>query len=550
VTRLRAAIVLLLPAGALAAPAVSITVEREPGPAARVTIACPGAPSGTTVFEVDPPAGGAPDEQVQEVTARDAAGAALPVEHPPGARWTVHHLPGAPLEVTYTLVPRRSPPPPGNPFWPILQPGFVHLLGDTAFLHAPHLDEEPGLPVTLQWKGYARAACSFGEGLGPIRSGVPLGPFRHATFLAGELDVAHRAIHGQPVTVAAAGAYWTGGAAEVADLAVPILEAERDFFADHTQPRFLITLIPNGLPDERSLSLGGTGLTDSFATFLQPLLDLRPAGPHRRALVTLIAHEYLHRWNGEVIARAAPEELVYWFTEGFTDFFARRILLRHGMLTPAQWLEVTNEACCRYQQSPVQNAPAERIRADFWKDPDVQQLPYLRGAVVAALVDAEIRATSHGARSLDDLMRDLVAAGRRGEKITNASLVATVARFTGAPFAARIRAIVEDGATAELPATLHEPEPVARREQVHTFAYDLGFDRERTFALHRATGVRARTAAYGAGLREGQELAGWSIDGTDLDREVELSVREGGRVRTLRYLPHGAALTLFEYRLR
>jgi hypothetical protein len=52
--------------------------------------------------------------------------------------------------------------------------------------------------------------------------------------------------------------------AELADLATRIITAERDFFADWSDPLFVVTLVPDERDDRHSI--GGTGLTNSFAS--------------------------------------------------------------------------------------------------------------------------------------------------------------------------------------------------------------------------------------------------------------------------------------------
>ena len=56
----------------------------------------------------------------------------------------------------------------------------------------------------------------------------------------------------------------------------------------------------------------------------------------------------------------------------------------------------------------VCEAPATRIAAEFWSDRQVSDLPYQRGAIVAALLDREIRASSSGRQSLDHFLRERV----------------------------------------------------------------------------------------------------------------------------------------------
>ena len=58
----------------------------------------------------------------------------------------------------------------------------------------------------------------------------------------------------------------------------------------------------------------------------------------------------------------------YWLSEGFTDFYTGRMLVRQGLWTPAQFAEDLNNTLRAYAESPVRAAPNARILADFWRE--------------------------------------------------------------------------------------------------------------------------------------------------------------------------------------
>src|SRR5262249_11067794 len=197
--------------------------------------------------------------------------------------------------------------------------------------------------------------------------------------------------------------------------------------------------------------LGGTGLTSSFALEMTPDTPLFGDFGQRLNIAGLLAHEMFHEWNGHTIVPLDPEELCYWFTEGFTDFYTRRLLYRNSFITTDEYVRGANKKLSDLWTSRVRNAPNVRIQADFWKDPAVKRLPYLRGDVVAMMLDAAIRERSNGKKSLDDLMRELVHEGRTAQaRITPDNLLARFAQWAGDSTAARVRAIVVDGATPAL----------------------------------------------------------------------------------------------------
>ena len=453
-------------------------------PLVRIHVTCRGDADGETELELEGP-GGSVDEPgtgIALVGAR-SGGEELESERLEAWRWRVRHAAGAELAVAFELseTGMRQSDDHRDHYLPILEPDLMHVLGGHALPLPAHVDEEAECSIELSWSGFDEAGwsvlSSHGEGSEPRLVARTPAAFRSAVFLAGDWMVFEREVHGQPVAIAVFGDDWATPLSEFADLAASIVAAEREFFADFERPYYLISLLPIGKRQAGGMSMGGTGLTDSFALFLQPgaVLDGRPASG--MSIPWLLAHEMFHDWNGHAISLAQPERLGYWFSEGFTDFYARRILQRMGFLSLADYAASWNERFAAYSANPARNAPATRIEEAFWSDRDVGTLPYHRGDLVALLVDHHIKAASSGARSLDDLMRELVRRSRAGaEPYSVDQLLAAIAELAGEACAEEVRAIVVDGETVVLPADLGAPELVL--EQVELPAFDVGFDHE------------------------------------------------------------------------
>jgi predicted metalloprotease with PDZ domain len=286
-------------------------------------------------------------------------------------------------------------------------------------------------------------------------------------------------------------------------------------------------------------------LTSSFATFalpgtsLEPALDGRdPKAPPRPSrLLHLLAHEMFHRWNGEILRGAEPEALVYWFSEGFTDYYAARLLWIAGLYTLGDYLDEVNRTIRDYASNPKKGAPNAAIAEGFWKDRDVQRLPYQRGHLAALQWNAEARRRSGGKRSLDDAVLALCQGARaRGDKIDVDKLLTLAAAEAGEDYARRLRAIVVDGADVELaPDTL---EPFAKLEVADASPFDPCLDLGATRARGVVTGLRLGSEAERAGLAEGQAVQSLSIQDGDASAPARatIAVREG-LTETLWYFP-------------
>jgi predicted metalloprotease with PDZ domain len=367
---------------------------------------------------------------------------------------------------------------------------------------------------------------------------------RQGLFVAGEVEVLRRDVRGAPVVVAVATPEEGFDPDRFADLVARVVELERDFFDDFDQAPYLVAHLPVGTPDPRSLSLGGTGLQRAFACFTQRGERLEPGSRLYLPVVRLLVHEMFHEWNGQVVSRAAPEELLYWFSEGFTSFYTRRLAYRGGWIDAAAYAADLEEVLREHATTPARHATAQQVREGFWRDRDLQRLPYLRGDLLACLLDHAIRVRSDGERSLDDFLRSLVTEayslpGRRVELDTE-GLLERVEAWAGPEAAARVRAVAVDGAPLELPADCFAPALALEPAEVAT--YELGFDLDRTRAEGVIRGVTPGSAAERAGLREGERLAGLSLRPGRADVAVEVTVGEPGAERSVSYLPRGEAL--------
>jgi predicted metalloprotease with PDZ domain len=390
-----------------------------------------------------------------------APAAAGAVDHPLETAWVVSHHKGAQVEARWWFdpLPAGGDAALGNDYRPRVEPKLFLLLGDVGLLTPDALGGPQPRRIAFEWIGLEEAGwrhvTSFGEA-NAFTTTRPLDAFKHALFMAGDLRVTAIEKNGTKLLFAFHGDGFAFEDGALAGLAARIVAAERDFFSDWSDPFFLVTLVPDDRKDRHSL--GGTALTDSFALYMSKEYTLAPGSDDEGRVAQLLAHEYFHRWNGGKIGLEKPEQLGYWFSEGFTDFFARRILLRCGILDPPAYVRRVNESLENYWKSPVRHEPAARIVADFWKRRDVADLPYRRGDLVALFLDHEIRATTNGERSLDDWFREALTRVRdRGESCSTDHLLELAAEWTSDGFAESLRRLIVDGADVELDEELGAP---------------------------------------------------------------------------------------------
>ena len=137
----------------------------------------------------------------------------------------------------------------------------------------------------------------------------------------------------------------------------------------------------------------------------------------------LIAHEYFHNWN---VKRMRPIELgpfdyenenyvkTLWVAEGFTDYYSEIIPKRAAISTRDEFFDDLSNSIEQVQTTPGRLvSPVSMSSYDTWikqyrPDENIANVSinyYSKGAVIAFLLDARIRKSSNGTRTLDDGMR-------------------------------------------------------------------------------------------------------------------------------------------------
>lgn len=84
-------------------------------------------------------------------------------------------------------------------------------------------------------------------------------------------------------------------------------------------------------------------------------------------------------------------------------------------------------------------------------------------------------------------------------------------------------------------------------DEVPTF--DLGFDRETLLSKKTVANLRPNSAAFEAGLREGQQVLGMSIYWGDVSKPVRLTVHSGEVQQIIEYFPRGKSVLIPQYHL-
>ncbi|OYT71774.1 MAG: hypothetical protein CFK52_07190 [Chloracidobacterium sp. CP2_5A] len=262
-------------------------------------------------------------------------------------------------------------------------------------------------------------------------------------------------------------------------------------------------------------------LNSTSITFPSNVFEERP-----QRFYSLTAHEFFHAWN---VKRIRPQVLgpfdysqeVYtrnlWVAEGVTSYYDDLLCRRAGVISVEDYLRALATTIAAQQRTPGRLVtPVTAASFDAWLTPDDSNVRvdfYTKGALVALMLDMDIRRRTDGAKSLDDAMRWLYATyAERGQGYPENGMQLAVEAVAGASYAEFFAQYV-DG-TAELPygeylaaAGLELVESRSPKQPKASLGVELAGDEKQTVIAN----VFPNEAGFEAGLDRGDILV--AIDG-------------------------------------
>ncbi len=439
---------------------------------------------------------------------------------------------GAPVTVSYRVVsayPREPLVGELETYNPLIRPTRFWIYGEALFAYP-----KTARQATFRWTG---APAGFGFASSLERAGgkpLPIDDLIQSVSVGGpQMKLYRRDLAGAPVRIATIGPFGFGDAA-LLDATATIIAGERVFWGRKEGP-FLVVAAPL-VPEPGRFSIRGEGRNGGFA--IQAGADTPLA-----TVKGVLAHEYFHTWNPARLGgthEGEAERLDYWFSEGFTDFYARRLALRSGLYGLQDFMGDWNQMLAAYAASPVRAAPDAKVAPDFWTNQDAQKLPYQRGSILAATWDRALRARSGGKTGLDDVMRAMRdRASALGPKAPKAPQLfeAAIRRF-GLDVGPDVERVMQSGAAALLPEDAFGGcLTVTTRE---TPRFEPGYKLETRDGARVLAKVDPAGPAYAAGLRDGmtyvRRVAG--VPGNPTETWT-VRISQGGREREVSYAPAG-----------
>jgi hypothetical protein len=192
----------------------------------------------------------------------------------------------------------------------------------------------------------------------------------------------------------------------------------------------------------------GTALGNSFMGGGEPREP--GAEPEGEASRTTIVHELTHMFVGGI---EGPQGVTSWFSEGLTTYYTRLLPMRGGFTSVEEYGRQINDAFRSYYTSPHRSLSADSIVQVGFRDSEIRHIPYIRGSLYFADLDAKIRAHSDGERDLDQVLRELFERRERGESFDHDVWIETVVREAGPSAREDFEEIILDGTRSLVPAS-------------------------------------------------------------------------------------------------
>lgn len=298
---------------------------------------------------------------------------------------------------------------------PRMNQDYFHVLGQELFVVPEDVftEDNKEIEVKINWMNFPENFVihnTFGSQKKSqvIKSPIHQGLY-HSLFVGGDYRLHAFSIRNKPVVFAIRGEWYSEYSSDekMLEALQKTVNVQRDFWSDYQKEYYTVIMTPTVSQNDslyKGQSCTGSAVKNGFM-----IQSSNNVFNKFDILNYMFNHEMMHNWIGLTIVNA-HEELNYWFSEGFTDYYTYKNRLRSADITLEKWQKSFNRDVIQaHYANPVRNEPNYLIVDDFWKSRDVEKIPYRRGALFAFWLDNKIMKTSNYTKSLDDLMRVLLA---------------------------------------------------------------------------------------------------------------------------------------------
>lgn len=158
-----------------------------------------------------------------------------------------------------------------------------------------------------------------------------------------------------------------------------------------------------------------------------------------------IFHEMAHQWVGDTSGAGM------WFVEGLTVYLTATLPCEARMADAAFCARAVNDYATHYYGAEARNWSMAKIAAAGTGNENARRVPYGRGLLYFAQLDAQLRAGSDGRRGVRDVLAPLFQARMKGVRLDEAAWEAMLLSELGQPAVDEFRATVIEGTQTIVP---------------------------------------------------------------------------------------------------
>lgn len=209
---------------------------------------------------------------------------------------------------------------------------------------------------------------------------------------------------------------------------------------------------------------------------------------------TTLAHEYIHNW---VVTNVVDKPFQHiWFTEGFVEYYAKKVSFAEGMLSNIDVIYNVNYDNAIANLSDLRHKSYLEIESAKYEF----MLFYYKGFLLASELDQKIITATKGKSSLDDVMRSLVKKFQSGTKFSTELLKSEIKQISRSSFDDIFNAIEYGKKFTPTPTPFGIK---TKLKYIPAYIPKYDFDIDAAVITQKITKLDKNSPAYKAGLRDG-----------------------------------------------
>lgn len=325
-----------------------------------------------------------------------------------------------------------------------------------------------------------------------------------------------------------------------------IVNKQRSWVNDFDQPFYTVAIMP------RTGVVAGSSIPNLFVCFI----DRKTTATKLNAL---LSHEMFHVWLPNSIYFKLPQgdrDLKYsWFYEGFTEYYARKIMLESNLISENDFMSFFNKDILDIEDSPAKGL----CYADLCKLEDEQRfmnyhqrIAYYKGALLALHWEELVKEYDKN-KELKNLMKDLLGIVKNGTKPIPEDDFFALGKQYGIDIKGNLEKYFLNCKPDPIKISASVLNNKWQLEDTTIHLFNLGFNEYESFKTGKIADVEPDGPAYKAGLRNGMEYvnaknANRFSNAYNMKKPVEILIKENGIEKKIEYMPYGQQIQVQLYK--